>query len=188
MIRDLERVVAGLSALGRTVAVGALRPGLDRKAIRDQLATINLVPEDHILTYFNWRNGAGDSSATIGDLSLIPGFYPLSLEESVTNYRAFRDDPRWTVGWLPVLADGGGDFYIVDLTAAGRGEVRQFRVEEIESPVEYRTLAAMAATLAEALERGFIFVTDEGYLDTIYDHFDDLAARMNPGVQWWTEP
>jgi len=100
----------------------------------------------------------------------------------------YVNDQRWNPGWLLLFANGGGDFYVVDLSEVERGSLRHFRIEESEHPVEFATFSAFFATLAAAFKEGIFFVDSAGYLE-----MDDLtfgatlAARFNPGSPWWTE-
>jgi hypothetical protein len=66
-----------------------------------------------------------------------PGFYFLPLEDSIANYQTFATSRRWTTGCLPLFADGGGDFYVVDLRATAVNPLRHFRNEESEHPIEF---------------------------------------------------
>jgi cell wall assembly regulator SMI1 len=118
---------------------------------------------------------------------LFPGFYFLSLEDAVANYRAFVADPRWTPGWLPLFANGGGDFYVTDVSGEPAGVVRHFRIEESEHPVEFLTIGSMLATVAAGFERAIFFVDADGYLEMDDLAYADLAAQLNPGVPWWVD-
>jgi len=90
----------------------------------------------------------------------------------VANYRAFVPDARWKPSWMPLFANGGGDFYVADLTGSISGSVRHFRIEESEHPVEFLSIEDMLVTLAAAYERGVFFVDVHGYLE-----MDDPAFR-----------
>ncbi len=50
-------------------------------------------------------------------------------------------EPRWQPGWLPILADGGGDFMAVDCSDGNHhGAVYHFRIDQPEHPLEYQTV------------------------------------------------
>lgn len=76
----------------------------------------------------------------------------------MAEYRAFISEPRWSPGWLPVFANGGGDFYGVDLGPEGVVAVRHFWFDEAEHPIEFSSLSAIMATLAQDLGLGLIEV------------------------------
>ncbi len=123
----------------------------------------------------------------LDDMHLVPGFYLCSLDEALTNLRAFDADDRWSTGWLPVMADGGGDFVVADCSAgdATSAPVRRFRLEESEHPVEYASVTAMLRPFAAAFERGVFVVDADGYLEMDDNHDATLAAELNPDVRWW---
>lgn len=185
LIESLSAVEEAVRGLGREKLLDVLQPGVSAAQIRASLDEIGLRSNDEIEALYGWRNGSARSGATIGQISLWPGFYFTSLEGAVANYRAFVDDPRWTPGWLPVFADGGGDFYVVDLSRSDNAPVRHFRIDEAEHPIEFMSLGSMLATLEQAFRRGCFFVTPEGYLEMDSLAFADLAAEMNPDVEWW---
>jgi hypothetical protein len=137
---------------------------------------------------YGWKNGISIAcSAVLGDIYFFPGFYLLSIEDAVVNYQAFVTDARWTVGWLPLFADGGGDFYVLDLGWPGGGGVRHFWIDESEHPIEFRSLQALFVTLAAGFDRGIFFVNPRGYLDMDDLVFGGLAAELNPDVDWWRD-
>jgi hypothetical protein len=70
------------------------------------------------------------------------------------------------------------------MPAAG-GPVRHFRIEEVDHPIEFPSLAAMMLALAQAFEREIFFVHQNGYLDMDDLVFGSLAAELNPDVAWW---
>jgi cell wall assembly regulator SMI1 len=112
--------------------------------------------------------------------------HPLSipLGDAVANYRSLVPDQRWTPGWLPIFANGGGDFYVTDLSGEMAGVVRYFRTEESEHPVEFLTIRDMLTTIAAGFTRSVFFVDGDGYLE-MHDHaFGSLAVELNPRVPW----
>ena len=106
---------------------------------------------------------------------------------NVTNYRTFVTDERWTPGWLPVFANGGGDFYVVDLSPTATGTVRHFWIDEAEHPIEFSSLSAMMATLTQGFARGIFTVDPDGYLEMDDLVFGELATELNPDVPYWRE-
>ena len=91
--------------------------------------------------------------------------------------------PRWQRSWWPILANGGGDFFVVD--GNEQGAVRRFRLDEADHPIEHRSLEALLVTAASAFDRRIFFVDLDGYLEMDDDQFADLAAELNPDVPWW---
>jgi len=183
----LSRIRAGLVRLGRRVTLEALQPGLTSAQTGLLLKAAGLPEDEHVEVLYAWRDGTRTAGLTLDDIQIFPGFYLLSLQDAIANYRAFLPDPRWSPGWLPLFANGGGDFYLVDLGDQSSGSVRHFRIDESEHPIEYRSLVDMVATLAAGFDRGVFFVDKDGYLEMDDLRFAAVAAELNPNVPWWTD-
>lgn len=185
MTMHLSSIQRHLQTLGREKLLHALRPGLERRTIEAMLVEAGLPPDGFLMELYGWRDGTSSQGYLLGDLYLFPGFYLLSLEDAISNLRSFRNDPRWSPKWLPVFADGGGDFYVIDYSGESTAPVRHFRLEEMHHPIEYPTLGKLIETLAVAFDRGVFFVDDEGYLEVDDPAFATVAAEINPDVDWW---
>lgn len=186
VVASLVSIESALQNLGRTVLLRSLQPGLSAEAVQGALVKAGLTASPELELVYGWRNGTSTARvAAVDDIHLFPGFYFLSLEDAIANYRAFVADSRWSKGWLPIFANGGGDFYVVDLTSAAASSVRHFRIDESEHPVEFSSLAAMLMTLAQAFSDEVFFVDSSGYLEMDDRVFGNLAAELNPDVDWW---
>jgi len=177
-----------LAHLERKV-VQLLRPGRSRGEIESRLAARHLSTIEELLALYEWRDGTdATTGATLDDLHLVPGFYLLSLDDALANHDAFVKKPRWNASWVPILANGGGDFLAVDMS--GNPEttpVHHFRIDENEHPIEYKSLANMFATFVAAYEQGVFHVDSHGYLEMDDSAYASLAAALNPGIRWWVE-
>ena len=182
--KHLATIDGALAHHGRAVLLDLLRPGISAGLVRDSLSSVGLHFNHEVESLFGWHDGVADGG-TIGEVSLFPGFFLLSLEHALADYRTFISDDRWQDGWFPFLADGGGDFYIVDLGASGETKVRRFRSDADETPVEFLSLGSMIQTIAEAFDEGVIYVDADGWLEWDPHGFATVAGRVNPGVQWW---
>lgn len=185
LVNSLSTIEETLKGLGRDRLMHALQPGVPADTVRAALGEIGLPSTEELEALYAWHNGVAHSGATIGEISLWPGHYFSSVESAAANYRAFVNDPRWTPGWLPVFPDGGGDFYVVDLSLRGSAPIRHFWIDEAEHPIEFMSLRSMFATLEEAFRRGCFYVTPDGYLSRDTPAFAKLASEMNPDVEWW---
>lgn len=187
---DLSAVFASIEAalqrLNRQTLMRSLQSGLEVGTVRSSLGTIGLASVAELEALYIWRNGTSTvDSVTLDDIHLFPGFYLLSIQDSVANYKAFVSDSRWRPEWLPIFANGGGDFYVIELNRLSASPVRHFRIDEAEHPVEFGSLGAMLATIARAYEQGIFFVDPSGYLEMDDLVFGALAAEMNQDVDWW---
>jgi cell wall assembly regulator SMI1 len=183
----LSQIEMWLDRLHRTAALGALRPGLSDEAVNRLLGLAGLPANSEVVALYSWRDGTQTEGFTLDDIQVFPGFYLLSLEDALANYRAFVTDSRWRQGWLPLFGNGGGDFYVVDLEGQPSGRVRHFRIDEAEHPVEFDSLLGMFTTLAAAFVAGVFFVDHDGYLEMDDSAFTAVAAALNPEVPWWND-
>lgn len=184
----LATIEEALRRLDRRVLLRALQDGVSAEAVRASLASLGLTSTPALEALYAWRNGTSTVGvAAVDDIHIFPGFYLLSLEDAVVNYITFVNDARWTAGWLPLFANGGGDFFVLDVSQAVQSPVRHFRIEESEHPVEFGSLEGLLATLSAAFDRGIFFVDPDGYLEMDDFVFGELAAELNPDVDWWRD-
>ena len=176
----ISQIEKHLARLGRNAVFATLRTGLQAEEIAARLQHVGLPSSRGIEALYSWSNGTQTTGVTLDDIQLFPGFYLLSLDDAIFNYRAFVDDPRWRRGWLPVFANGGGDFYVVGLGGEPFELVRRFRIEESEQPVEFQSLQEMLVTLAAAFARGVFFVDGNGYLENGRPRVRRLGGRAQP--------
>lgn len=180
----LRTIEAALKRLSRAKLLGSLQPGLQPGRVRAVLKKSKLASDSQLEGLLAWRDGTETEGTVLGEIWLFPGFYMLSLEDAISNHRAFVHDQRWTPSWLPIFADGGGDFYFVDL-AEPVSQVRRFRLEESEYPAEFDSIASMMMTVAAAYQQGVFYVDPQGGLEFDSEKFAILARDYNPTVDWW---
>ncbi|NML04557.1 SMI1/KNR4 family protein [Sphingomonas sp. G-3-2-10] len=122
------------------------------------------------------------TSATIGEITLFPGYYMLSLDEAVETYRSISADEQWDRRWLPFLASGGGDFYAVicDEPSHDHGAVVGFLLGEPEQTVEFSTIGAMLETISAAYSEGVFYLTGDHHLKADYPKMRGIARRVQP--------
>lgn len=165
-----------------------LNRGLNAEEIKVKFLKISLQPNDELITLFSWKNGTDKNlDVKLGHLTIFPGFYFMSLQESIDSYLELRGKPNWKKYWFPIFANGGGDFYAVDLNEKSKGEVIGFFVYEDECMVEYNSLTSMIKTFEECYKKGVIYRDDNGYLDMDYFEHTLIARRINPNLQIWDE-
>ena len=165
-----------------------LNPGLSSQQIQELFEEIPLQPNQDLRALYTWRNGSEDSEEiTLGELAFFPGFYLMSLEESIQTYMELRARNGWDKSWFPIFASGGGDFYAMNLAPEAQGQILGFYVFEEEGQVEYRSLKSMLATLKACYEQGIIFRNEQGYLDMDYRKHAEIAHDINPDLKIWIE-
>ena len=168
--------------------VDHLNPGISSQQIQELFEKIPLQPTQDLRALYTWRNGSKDCEGiTLGELAFFPGFYLMSLEESIQTYLELRETDAWGKSWFPIFASGGGDFYAMNLAPEAQGKILGFYVFEEEAQVEYLSLKSMLATLKVCYEQGIIFRNEQGYLDMDYRKHAEIAHDINPEVKIWLE-
>ena len=168
--------------------VDHLNSGISSQKIQELFEEIPLQPTQDLRALYTWRNGSKDCEGiTLGELAFFPGFYLMSLEESIQTYLELRARDAWDKSWFPIFASGGGDFYAMNLAPEAQGQILGFYVFEEEAEVEYRSLKSMLATLKVCYEQGIIFRNEQGYLDMDYRKHAEIAHELNPDLQIWLE-
>ena len=168
--------------------VDHLNSGLSSQKTQELFEEIPLQPNQDLHALYAWRNGSKDCEGiTLGELAFFPGFYLMSLEESIQTYLELRVRDGWDKSWFPIFASGGGDFYAMNLAPEAQGQILGVYVYEEEPQVEYRSLKSMLATLKACYEQGIIFRNEQGYLDMDYRKHAEIAHELNPDLQIWLE-
>ncbi len=168
--------------------VDHLNPGISSQQIQELFEEIPLQPNQDLRTLYTWRNGSKDSEEiTLGELAFFPGFYLMSLEESIQTYLELSARDAWDKSWFPIFASGGGDFYAMNLASEAQGHILGLYVYEEEPQVEYQSLQSMLQTFKECYKQGIIVQNEQGYLDMDYRKHAEVAHEINPDVKIWLE-
>ena len=186
-LRDsLDELETWLRRLGRARLVERLQTGLSEETVRRSLEGVGLVASEDLCVLYGWRDGTRIAvGEVLDDFHIFPGFFFSPLEEALENYGKFRVDRRWNSEWLPVLANGGGDFYAVDSTSEMASPVIGFMIDQDEQPVEYSSLSTMLRSWVDAFASDAFYVDSRGYLVADDDRYVEIAARNNPDVPLW---
>ena len=183
----LDKIETSLQQLHHS-CVDHLNPGLSSQKIQELFEEIPLQPNQDLHALYAWRNGSEDSEGiTLGELAFFPGFYFMSLEESIQTYLELRETDDWKKSWFPIFASGGGDFYAMNLAPESQGQIHGVYVYEEEPQVEYRSLESMLTALKNCYEQGIIFRNEQGYLDMDYRKHAEIAHDINPDLKIWLE-
>jgi hypothetical protein len=181
-IRDSwDAIVSHLTRLRRPIA-GMLQPPLAPERIAKLTRPLPFPLGRELLALYSVTNGTPVTHRRpLSDVWIFPGYYLLSLEEAIAEYRSMRRAPQWEATWFPVLADNAGDYYVVGCGRGASRGVRNFLRGEPEHDVEYTSISAMLETFAECFAKGAFFVR-RGALDVDDDAHARIARRLNPGL------
>ena len=168
--------------------VDHLNPGISSQQIQELFEEIPLQLTQDLRALYTWRNGSKDCEGiTLGELAFFPGFYLMSLEESIQTYMELRARNGWDKSWFPIFASGGGDFYAMNLASEAQGQILGFYVFEEETQVEYRSLKSMLQTFKVCYKQAIVFRNEQGYLDMDYRKHAEIAHDINSEVKIWLE-
>ena len=159
MTAGVTSLLGHLRTLERQQALALVLPPLSREEATWRLRAARLPAVEPILEWFScWGGQTGGGE--LGKIDVLPGFYALSLTDAVARR---HEHPQWRDSWLPLLADGGGDFYVAD-TESSVVPIFRHRYDELAPERVAGSLADFLAAAALAYARGVIYVSD-GYLD-----------------------
>lgn len=178
LIDAADEILAWLRQHQRVV-VDLLQPGLSEDAVRAEHTPFALSPG--VAGLYRWRNGTRLSQEhALDDHYFVPGYYFLALEDALAARRTYGDI-EWK-SWLPLFANGGGDFYVVDHQS---GQILSFMNDLPDAAPIYASVTAMLKTAAACYRQGAYFVGGDGLLDVNEEAEKQLARRHNPGIAYW---
>ncbi len=186
----LDEILEWLNRSGRKELVRRLLPPVERSRLIGDMARFDLDPCADVIAAYQWKGGTNVPAGTnLDDVQFFPGFYWLSWDDAMANLSTFRKDRRWNPSWLPVFANGGGDFYAVNCEGGSESlcSVVGFILDQPEQEVEYQTLGSMFATILECYRRGAFFVDSRGFLEMDDRLHAEIARAHNPKVALWKE-
>lgn len=167
---ELEQFVGHLRAAGRP-AVDLLIPGADEEAVRAVLG--DDVPRS-VITWFAWCNGvAGYRGQTQDEASVVPGHWPVSLEEAQSIISDYAEILVLPGRWVPLLEDGAGDVYAAVWGDDGEdAKIVDVKIDD-SLDVAFADVAQMVAYFNRCYERRAYFVGADGRLSM------DLALAVD---------
>jgi hypothetical protein len=169
------------------IAAETLRPGLPPDRVKEKLAKVPFQISPDAVALYSWADGA-----TAG-LELLPGAYFITLDEALLHFelehqmkdqlQAVFFEPYFdSFRFLSDLSDGGYSFGRTDSPSEGH-IVRLC----IHAPwrLAFRDLTAVLKTSIECY-RSRVISPVSNTVD--FKAYYELAARMNPGMEYWTAP
>lgn len=197
----LDVILSQMDALGRPIS-SRLQSGLDINRIVELTKAAGLAVPRSVCDLYSWRNGTkphpGDS---LDDLSFLPGYYFMPLEEAIASHQAgnealdtvkkdsLPDDPEpdfWRVEWLPLFGNNCGEYYIIECkkNKADDGPIQKVQ-QGFEPAICYKGLLAMLRTIEACYQTGAFFVDESGCLDIDEKKHAVIARKHNPRVKCW---
>lgn len=171
-----------------------LRPGLSTERMDDLLGQAGLPqPPADVREFY----GAFDLVRGYQYRPDQPTFYGiywlLSFEDALNewDYRRSNDyaEPPWQDAFPFLQEDGNGFLVAAQADERGNHRIIDSFLGEIPAAT-FSNLAAMFDTFTEWLSSGALTVADgrvPGYYDGDARGVYEIAARLNPGITWWTD-
>jgi len=187
MTETLDRILTHLRRLERG-APDRLQRGLTRDELRVWEKKLSLLFTEELESLYCWRNGTREEPADVFEMRyFFPGYYFVPLEEAAEIYRGQRIDPEWLPGWLPVFANGGGDYLIVPCAQQRMptSSVLGWEHGEPDKSAEYETVSSLLQTVEAAFREGAFFVDDEDMMDVDQEQYRRIALQFNPTIRKW---
>ncbi|MFE6099511.1 hypothetical protein ACFVQ4_06065 [Streptomyces laurentii] len=137
-------------------------PGVSARFLESAFGKV--VPSE-VAGWFGVCNGVMHRSGqTQNDAALIPGYEPLSVEDSISIKVEYSGEAILLSDFYPLLGSGGGDFYAASYDqGTGLSYVVSVVVGE-ESRVAYRSISQMAEIFVQCYRDGIFFLDGEGVL------------------------
>jgi cell wall assembly regulator SMI1 len=156
----IERVDRWL-AVNRPDYYASLRPGATDASLDAFEARFSLRLPGPFRAFYRWRDGQKpDCSASFQNHRMFSSLDQVAETKDMLDGMIGSDfeDPRWWQrGWVPFLANGGGDYLCLDVTAVGGGEPGQliaFWHDWEDRSVKFPSFEAWLRQLADSMEAG----------------------------------
>jgi hypothetical protein len=150
---------AHLIRLGRP-AVAHLLPGATLFDVHRILG--EQVPAEVAEWFATWNGIADVPGHVIDDICVIPGYWPVRLDEVPAWRHTHAGDPALGDHWVPLLVGGGADMYAAVWTPDTRPYVVDVLVGE-PTEIAFGSIAAFVEYVVTCFELGAFRVGDDGW-------------------------
>lgn len=159
----VDRIFDALRRYG-SILPDRRRAGLDPAHIEGVFYKLGLDAPKELIDLYSYCDGTATSEQDIiGKIVFFPGYYWMDLDLALEEYEAISKIDRWKRDWVPIFANGGGDFYaiICDRKSPFFGEIVGFMIGDSCQIVEYKSLLSMMEIIAECYDEGAFFPDGE---------------------------
>lgn len=169
--------------------ISFLEEGMQEKKIKSLLDSEELACPNEILELYKICGGTTIKEGMVLDyMHFFPGFYLLQFEMALRLHKNFKDDARWNKNWLPIFANGGGDFFVVDCSKKfAESKVIGFMLGYTDHEVEYLSVVKMLETIATCYKKGAYYLTEDLHLEINGKEEAFIANNINPNLSRWND-
>ncbi len=166
----VQGLLGHLDRLNRQQALNCVLPPPSSDEVVAGLHAAGVAGIDPVLDWYaSWGGQTG--GGLLGMMDVLPGFYALSLADALAHR---SQHPEWSGGWLPILADGGGDYYVAD-TSYSEAPVLRHRSDDLEPERVSDSLISFLVAANRAFDVQVIYVSG-GSLDQDEEAWRDLLG------------
>ena len=160
--------------------------------LRESPLLLDIPSPSEIHQLFAWRNGASDKDVPMGQLWIKPGYYLVSVDESLFENRYCSDHlTGWSRSWYPLLTNGAAGRHFFDRVKIANGRAPIFNYEPEAAPVTgqiYDSVESMFKTILECYAQHAYFIAPDGLLATNFRREVEISRGLNPNSDyWWRE-
>ena len=160
-----------------------IRGGINQCLLKQLLHNYDLFAPPDLIELYEVSDGTHNPvGLPLGRVCFFPGYHWLCLNDAILQYNYNINSSGWRPGWLPVFANGGGDFYAVccQLGTPEEGKVCRIMRGEDDLIIEYRSIADFVRIHRVCYEYGFYQFSD-GFLCCDFKGRRDVASAVQGG-------
>lgn len=176
-------------------AAGKLAPGIDKAQILEKINALypSLLVDDDFCALYEWHNGSVGDDKHYLSKTIIPDFFPVSLDEAI--WLVQNDDIyHWKEnGYIPLFTEDDGYLCIQPQKGglnATRCPIFYFATWDADfhrGMQKYDSLNALFETNLRCLSQGIIYPDEQGNLDmeNNWDEYHQMGRIANPRSPYW---
>lgn len=182
----LDQILQFHAHLGSPLA-DQLQPGLGEDEIRSKISSLPFRMSQEFIELYRWRDGVPMDHPNAISLFEFHRFIP--LDETLDFFQQTYEIMKGfypLADWLMVFQDPASDGYGVmggETEEASSPIVFLFEGEGVQTV--FANLKTMLETVVACFEESVFWIAGDGNLETDYDHFGEIAHRLNPDMPYW---
>lgn len=146
-------------------------------------------PVQGLLDFFLWKDGVRRTpTSTLNSMQMLPGYYPMGLNDAVENYSSLCTAGIWPRNIFPIFSDGMGYFLAIDgdKSSPDSGGIYEY-IQGYAPELAFKSISDLIQTYSEAFSRGIAKVENQTCLFVDEERFASLANELNSSVSLWQE-
>jgi hypothetical protein len=184
----LDQILDWHTRLGSPLSAH-LQPGLIENEILKKIAVFPFKMPEEFIELYMWRNGT--PARDQGWVSFMEYHRFLPLEEALDIFRETHPIMQQFYeisDWVMTFMDSSGDGYgISAVKESGPTAPVVFLFEGEGVNIVFESLAQMLKTIVASFEAGVFSLGGDGDLETDFYKFGEVAHRLNPDIDYWTQ-